>query len=127
LQLCRAQHTPRHLENRSRGILSGASISTPSNAYRQAFVEALRQLGWGEGKNLILEARAAEGRAERYAEFAAELVALNVDVAVGSGSQGTQALKNKTSTIPIVMLDASRPVEAGFVASLARPGTTSPA
>ena len=104
------------------GILSGASISTPANPYRQAFVEALRQRGWEEGKNLILEARAAEGRAERYAEFATELVALNVDVAVGSGSQGTQALKNKTSTVPIVMLDASHPVEAGFVASLARPG-----
>ncbi len=105
------------------GILSGASLSTPANAYfREAFVEALRQRGWEEGKNLILEARATEGKPERFAEFAAELVGLKVDVAVGSNSQAVQALKDRTSTIPIVMLDASHPVEAGFVASLARPG-----
>jgi ABC-type uncharacterized transport system substrate-binding protein len=105
------------------GILSGASLSTPANAYfREAFVDALRQLGWEEGKNLILEARATEGRSERFAEAAAELVGLNVDVAVGANSQAVQALKDKTSTIPIVMVDASHPVEAGFVASLARPG-----
>ena len=59
---------------------------------------------------------------ERYAEFAAELVGLKVDVAVASGSQAVRALKDKTSTVPIVMLDASHPVEAGFVVSLARPG-----
>jgi putative ABC transport system substrate-binding protein len=82
----------------------------------------LRQLGWAEGKNLTLEARATEGKPERYAEFAAELVRLNVDVAIASGSQAVQALKDKTSNIPVVMLDASHPVEAGFVASLARPG-----
>lgn len=105
------------------GILSGASLSTPANAYfREAFVDALRQLGWEEGKNLILEARATEGRSERFAEAAAELVGLNVDVAVGANSQAVQALKDKTSTIPIVMVDASHPVEAGFVASLGRPG-----
>jgi putative ABC transport system substrate-binding protein len=105
------------------GILSGASLATPANArFRKAFVDVLRQLDWDEGNNLIVEARATEGRPERYAEFAAELVSLNVDVAVGSGSQGVQALKDKTSIIPIVMLDASHPVEAGFVTSLARPG-----
>jgi len=105
------------------GILSGASLATPGNVrFRGALVDTLRQLGWEEGKNLTVEARATEGRAELYAEFAAELVASNVDVVVASGSQGTQALKDKTATIPIVMLDASHPVEAGFVASLARPG-----
>jgi putative ABC transport system substrate-binding protein len=105
------------------GILSGASLSTPANArFREAFVASLRQLGWEEGKNLIVEARATEGRAERFAEHATELVALRVDVAVGSNSQSIQALKDKTSTIPIVMLDVSHPVEAGFIASLARPG-----
>jgi len=105
------------------GILSGASLSTPANArFREAFVAVLRELGWEEGRNLMVEARATEGRAERYGELAAELVALKVDVAVASGSQGTQAFKENTSTIPVVMLDASHPVEAGFVASLARPG-----
>ena len=105
------------------GIISGASLSTPANAYfREAFIEALRQLGWEEGKNLALEARATEGMPERYAEFAAELVGLKVDVAVASGSQAVRALKDKTSTVPIVMLDASHPVEAGFIVSLARPG-----
>src|SRR3712207_5519747 len=86
------------------GILSGASLFTPANAYfREAFVEALRQLGWAEGKNLTLEFRATEGKSERFAEFATELVGLKVDVVVGSNAQAVQALKNKTSTIPIVM------------------------
>ena len=104
------------------GILSGASLSTPANArFREAFIESLRKLGWEEGKNLIVEARATEGRAERFAEHAAELVALQVDVAVGSNSQAVQALKDKTSTTPIVMLDVCHPVEQ-FIVSLARPG-----
>jgi putative ABC transport system substrate-binding protein len=105
------------------GILSGASLSTPANAhFREAFVESMRQKGWVEGQNLIVEARATEGKTERYAEFAGELVASNVDVVISSGSQAVQALKAKTATVPIVMLDASNPVEAGFVISLSRPG-----
>ena len=105
------------------GILSGASLSTPANAYfREAFVESMRQKGWVEGQNLIVEARATEGKTERYAEFAGELVASNVDVLIGSNSQAVQALKAKTATVPIVMLDASNPVEAGFIISLSRPG-----
>src|SRR6188768_1331338 len=105
------------------GILSGASLSTPANAYfREAFVESMRQKGWVEGQNLIVEARATEGKTERYAEFAGELVASNVDVVIASSSQAVQALKAKTATVPIVMLDASNPVEAGFVISLSRPG-----
>jgi len=105
------------------GILSGASLSTPANAhFREAFVESMRQKGWVEGQNLIVEARATEGKTERYAEFAGELVASNVDVVIASGSQAVQALKAETATVPIVMLDASNPVEAGFVISLSRPG-----
>src|SRR5829696_8437801 len=105
------------------GILSGASLSTPANAhFREAFVESLRKLGWEEGRNLIVETRATEGRAERFAEHAAELVALQVDVAVGANSQAVQALKDKTRTIPIVMLNTAGPVEQGFIVSLARPG-----
>ena len=89
---------------------------------REAFVESMRQKGWVEGQNLIVEARATEGKTERYAEFAGELVASNVDVVIGSNSQAVEALKAKTATVPIVMLDASNPVEAGFVISLSRPG-----
>jgi putative ABC transport system substrate-binding protein len=66
--------------------------------------------------------RAAEGKPERYAQLGRELVSLNLDLVVGSGSQGVQALTAATSTIPIVMLDVSHPIEAGFIASLARPG-----
>src|SRR4051812_36056163 len=70
------------------GVLSGASLSTPANArFREAFVATLRDLGWEEGRNLTVEARAAEGRSERFAGFAAELLALKVDVVVGSNSQ----------------------------------------
>jgi len=105
------------------GVLTGASLSVPANArFRNAFVEALRQRGWEEAKNLILEMRAAEGRPERFAQLARELIALNLNVAVGSGSQGVQALRAVNSTIPIVMLDVSHPIEAGFISSLARPG-----
>ena len=85
------------------------------------FCRILRQRGW-EGKKLIIEERAAEGRAERFAEHAAELVASQVDVAVGSDWQAIQALKEKTSTIPIVMMGAADPIGSGFIASLARPG-----
>ena len=105
------------------GVLTGASISSPSGArFRNAFVEALRQRGWEEGKNLVVQTSAAEGKPERFAQLATELVALNVDVAVGSGSQAVQALKAATSSIPVVMLDVSHPIEAGFINSLARPG-----
>ena len=105
------------------GILSGASLSAPANAHlRHAFVEALRERGWVEGDNLAIEARATEGKAERFPELAAALVALNVDVIVATNSQAVSAARQTTGTTPIVMLDVSHPVEAGFVASLARPG-----
>ena len=106
------------------GILFGGSgsLSNPTYvSYRDAFLQGLRQRGW-EGKKLIIEERAAEGRAERLAEHAAELVASQVDVAVGTDSQAIQALKEKTSTIPIVMVGAADPIGSGFIASLARPG-----
>ena len=105
------------------GILSGASLETPGNArFRNALVDALRQRGWEEGKNLVVETRAGEGIPERFARFATELVALKVDVAVGSDSQAVQALKAATSSIAIVMLGVSHPIDAGFIYSLARPG-----
>ena len=88
----------------------------------EAFRQGLRELGYIEGKNLIIEWRSAEGKADRRNELAAELVRLNVDVIVSAGPTVTRALKEATSTIPIVMSQDPDPVGNGFVASLARPG-----
>jgi putative tryptophan/tyrosine transport system substrate-binding protein len=87
------------------------------------FIAGLREHGWIESENIIIDARWVEGRPERYATFAAELVALQPDVLVAlGGSQPTKELKARTRTIPIVMQGVSHPVEAGYVASLSRPG-----
>jgi putative ABC transport system substrate-binding protein len=85
------------------------------------FQQRLRELGWIEGRNIILEVRWAEGRSERYTEFAAEFVRLKVDVIVTAGG-AVLAAKQATSVIPIVFAAAADPVGAGLVASLARPG-----
>jgi putative ABC transport system substrate-binding protein len=82
----------------------------------------LRDLGWLEGKNVVFERRFAENRPERLDEFAAELVRLNVDVIVATGTLGPLAAKRATSTIPIVMTAAGDPLGSGLVASLAQPG-----
>jgi putative ABC transport system substrate-binding protein len=82
----------------------------------------LRQLGYEEGKNIVIHYRWAEGRYDRLPEFAAELVKLTVDVLVTHGTPGALAAKQATSTVPIVMAAVGDPVEAGLVPSLARPG-----
>src|SRR3984893_15779505 len=88
-----------------------------------AFEQQLRELGYIEGQNLILEHRFAEGRAERLPDLAAELVRLHVDVIVAGGSAAIHAAQHATHTIPIVMASAVYDaVGEGFVASLARPG-----
>src|SRR5262245_31464554 len=86
-----------------------------------AFVQRLRELGWVEGRTVVIEYRWGEGRAERYADLAAEFVRLQVDVIVTSGS-ATVAVKRATAVIPIVFATATEPVGAGRVASLGRPG-----
>jgi len=86
-----------------------------------AFVQQLRNLGWVEGRNVALEYRWAEGRRERFADFAAEFVRLKVDVIVTSGS-AMPAVMQSTSIIPIVFAIDPDPVGNGLVASLARPG-----
>ncbi|MBI4608779.1 MAG: ABC transporter substrate-binding protein [Candidatus Rokubacteria bacterium] len=89
----------------------------------EAFREGLREFGYIEGQNIAFEYRYAEGRVERLAELAAELVRLKVDVIVSNGTPATRAAKQATSTIPIVMVGVGLdPVEIGLVASLARPG-----
>jgi putative ABC transport system substrate-binding protein len=103
------------------GYLTVASLS--SNVGRvEAFRQGLRDLGYIEGKTIVIEWRSAEGKLARHRELAAELVRLNVDVIVTSGPTMTRAAKAATSTIPIVMAQDSDPVGSGFVASLARPG-----
>jgi putative ABC transport system substrate-binding protein len=89
---------------------------------RDAFVEALRQLGWIEGKNVVFEYRYAENRLDRLPELAAELVRLKVDVIVTAGTLAPLAAKRATTTIPIVMTAPGDPLGTGLVASLARPG-----
>ena len=87
-----------------------------------AFQQGLRELGYMEGKNIVIERRHGEGKLERLPGLAAELVRLNVDVLVTSGPTATRPAKEATSTIPIVMTFDDDPVGSGFVASLARPG-----
>ena len=103
----------------------GILISTsPSNAARrvQAFQQGLRELGYVEAKNIIIEYRYAEGKLDPVPELAAELVRLKVDILVTDTSNATQAAKNATQTIPVVFTMANDPVGDGQVASLARPG-----
>ena len=88
----------------------------------EAFRQGLRELGYVEGKNIVIEWRYAEGKPDRLPALAAELVRLKVDVIVTGGPAATRAAKEATSTIPIVMAQDSDPVGSGFVASLARPG-----
>lgn len=86
-----------------------------------AFRQRLRELGYGEGRNVAIEVR-AEARPERFRELAAELVGRGVDVIVTSGTAHTRAAKEVTSTIPIVMVSVGDAVSAGLVKSLSRPG-----
>jgi putative ABC transport system substrate-binding protein len=97
---------------------------TPSShgQWVAAFLQRLRELGWIEGQSIAIEYRWAEGRTERAAEIAAELVARKVDVIVTSGTAVVVAVKQATSVIPIVFAAAGDPVGTGLVASLARPG-----
>jgi putative ABC transport system substrate-binding protein len=99
-----------------------ANFPTTSPARREAFRQGLRELGYVEGKNIVIEYRYAEGKPGRLSEFAAELVRLNVDVIVTGGPAPTRAAKEATVKIPIVMGFDNDPVGSGFVASLARPG-----
>jgi len=103
------------------GFLSPAS-STSTPHILEAFRQGLRDLGYVEGQNIVIEYRWAEGKAERLRDLAAELVSLKVDVIVASGTPGPLAAKNATKTIPIVMASAGDPVATGLVAGLARPG-----
>src|SRR5438045_1236710 len=98
--------------------IAGADPSPRNN-----FLQALRDLGYTEGRNLVIEYRDAQGKPERFPALAAELVALNVDVILaGGGTLGALAAKQATTRIPIVFPVVGNPEVEGLVASLARPG-----
>jgi putative tryptophan/tyrosine transport system substrate-binding protein len=103
------------------GFLAAVSLSANSARF-EAFRQGLRELGYMEGKNIIIEWRSSEGKADRLPALAAELVRLKVDMIVSGGSTATRPAKEATNTIPIVMAQDTDPVGNGFVASLARPG-----
>jgi ABC-type uncharacterized transport system substrate-binding protein len=98
----------------SSAVLNSANID--------AFRQSLRQLGYVEGQNVLIEYRSGEGHIERFPELAAEMVRLNVDVIVTRGTPAAVAAKNATANIPIVMASIGEPVETGMVVSLAHPG-----
>jgi putative ABC transport system substrate-binding protein len=101
--------------------LTAASLSAISER-TDAFRQGLRDLGYVEGKNIVIEWRSTDGKLDRLPALVAELVRLKVDVIVTGGSAVTRPAKQATSTIPIVMAQDTDPVGNGFVASLARPG-----
>jgi putative ABC transport system substrate-binding protein len=100
----------------------GASSATGESARIEAFRQGLRELGYIEGKNIVIELRHAEGKFDRLPALAAELVRLKVDAIVTGGGNATRAVKKATSTIPIIMAQSGDPVADGFVTSLAQPG-----
>jgi putative ABC transport system substrate-binding protein len=105
------------------GILSGRSRAAAiDTGVQDAFLRGMRELGYVEGRNIRYEYRYAGGRYDDLRRYAEELVRLKVDVIVGTGASAIAPAKDATSTIPIVMTNASDPVGSGFVASLARPG-----
>jgi putative tryptophan/tyrosine transport system substrate-binding protein len=101
------------------------SLTSPSDRpfLLDAFRQRLRELGWVEGQNIVIDYRYAEDRVDRLPDLAAELVRLRVDLIIASaGTQVATAAKNATETIPIVMIAVRDPVGIGLIASLARPG-----
>jgi len=105
------------------GLLFPTSPSDPRTPhFVEAFRKGLRELGYAEGRNIVIESRFAEGKWDRLPSLAAELVSLKVDVIVTFTTPATQAAKQATGTIPIVIAAVIDPVAAGLVASLAHPG-----
>jgi putative ABC transport system substrate-binding protein len=98
-----------------------AAIPPPAHLW-EALLDGLRERGYSEGRNIVFERRFSEGNAERFPEFAAEMVQLKVDCIIAITTPAALAVKHVTTTLPVVMTTAIDPVGAGLVASLARPG-----
>ena len=103
-------------------LLSDAAEDLEGQARLAAFVQALQQLGWTDGRNVRVDTRWGAADADRYRKYAAELVALAPDVLVATTSPAVAALQQATRTLPIVFAAVVDPVGAGFVANLAQPG-----
>ena len=103
------------------GVLHASTAASASQNV-EAFKQGLRERGYVEGQNIVVERRFGDGKAERISKLAAELVRLKVDVIVTATDTAIAAVKQQTQTIPIVMANSTDPVGTGFVASLARPG-----
>jgi putative tryptophan/tyrosine transport system substrate-binding protein len=118
---CSSAHAQQATKVPRMGYLSGSSLSA-AEARVAAFQQGLRDLGYVEGKNIVIEWRSGEGKLDRNLAHAAELVRLKVDVIVAAGATEIRAAREATATVPIVMIRGGDPVGSGFVASLARPG-----
>ncbi len=103
-------------------LYHGSRQSSLDTGRYNAFVQGMRELGYVEGTNVIIEARFADGKFERLPALATELVRLKVDVIVATGTPTYRALQHATTTIPVVITVTVDPVSDGFAASLARPG-----
>jgi putative tryptophan/tyrosine transport system substrate-binding protein len=121
LTLCSAVQAQQTKKVPRIGYLS-ASVRASHAPSFEAFQQGLRELGYVEGQNISIEARFAEGKAERLPELVAELVRLKVDVILAGGSEAVRPAREATKTIPIVVAHFEDPIGEGFVASLARPG-----
>src|SRR5688572_22703940 len=121
LAFCSQAHAQKQATIPWIGFLIATSPSAIA-ARLEAFRQGLRELGYAEGKNIVIEFRYAEGKVDRMPDLAAQLVRLKVDIIFSTGPQSTRAAKKATSTIPIVMGFDNDPVGNGFIASLARPG-----
>ena len=95
---------------------------SPSHPFVAAFRQGLRDVGYTEGRNIVVEYRHAHGVIDRVSEFAAELVRLRVEILVVGGTKSAQLANAQTTTIPIVFATSGDPVTSGLVASLAHPG-----
>jgi putative ABC transport system substrate-binding protein len=114
----RAQQTAKLL---TIGFLGSGTLSSQGH-WAAAFIQRLRELGWIEGRSVVIEYRWAEGRPERLSEITAEFIRVKVDVIFAAGTEAALAAKQATSVVPIVFPVAGDPVGTGLVASLSRPG-----
>jgi putative ABC transport system substrate-binding protein len=106
------------------GVLMNLAADDAEGQNRiMAFLQELQQLGWTDGRNLLIDSRWAAGDAGLFQRFAEELLAFAPDVILASAAPSVQALQRATRTVPIVFANVSDPVASGFVQSLARPGS----
>src|SRR5258707_13428584 len=103
-------------------VVTGSLASPEQRAMTDSFLQGLRERGYVEGQNIVIEYRYADGKIERFAELSQQLVRLNLDLIVASNTPAARAAKQATTTIPIVVPVMGDPIGDGLVASLARPG-----